>query len=494
MRGFSTLRVKFIIGILPMVVLVAVLFSAIFALQNYKQMREALATKQRVLPEVYGQALAALSREFAAPAIGRVIGSLVVDPDVARATVFDPDDVVLAQVKRIDLDDNEPRVSVEQLILDERTAGSAGVKGKLRVVFHERAVKKTIADGVVRDVSLILLLVAAIVIAAVVTNRIIIGRPLERFLHAIRRADEEHVREPVAWSSSDEIGRVILAYNDMLLKLDAEEKALRERTNELTRKSEELAAASQHKSQFLANMSHELRTPLNAILGIAQVLEAEAKLSRREDDLEPLRRILNAGNHLLTLINDILDLSKIEAGRMELQLEAVALTPVLSDFTSNMQPLAAKNGNSLTVTCAPEVASVYADPVRLRQVLLNVGSNANKFSKNGTVVLAIDQEVNTRRWVRFRISDTGIGMTAAQVSRLFRDFTQADTTIARKYGGTGLGLAITKTLCQMMGGQITVKSELGVGSTFTIRLPATAHDFEPVTTFAEAVQEASLTC
>jgi signal transduction histidine kinase len=248
--------------------------------------------------------------------------------------------------------------------------------------------------------------------------------------------------------------------------------------NEIQDKSREVEVANRHKSEFLASMSHELRTPLNAILGITQVLQVESKLLKRDDQAEPLKRVLGAGNHLLTLINDILDLSKIEAGHMDLQPEAVALAPLLEELRSNLEPLVAKNGNALTVSRAPDVASVYADPVRLRQALLNVGSNASKFTDKGTIAVAVDhEEADGRRWVRFRVSDTGIGMTPAQLSRLFQDFVQADTSTARKYGGTGLGLAITRRLCNMMGGDITVESEPGAGSTFTIRLPARAEDF-----------------
>jgi signal transduction histidine kinase len=175
---------------------------------------------------------------------------------------------------------------------------------------------------------------------------------------------------------------------------------------------------------------------------------------------------------------------------MELQLEPVALAPVLDEFKSNMEPLARQNGNRLALNCPPEVASVYADAVRLRQVLLNVGSNANKFTSSGSVTLTVDQEVGTRRWVRFRISDSGIGMTPEQVGRLFQDFVQAEASTARKYGGTGLGLAISKRLCNMMGGDITVESEPGTGSTFTIRLPATAEDFQPALEAANTASEA----
>ena len=263
--------------------------------------------------------------------------------------------------------------------------------------------------------------------------------------------------------------------------------------NEIQAKGRELEVANRHKSEFLASMSHELRTPLNAIIGITQVLQVEARLLKRDDQAEPLQRMLGAGRHLLTLINDILDLSKIEAGRMDFQPEAVALAPVLDEFRNTMEPLAAKNGNVLTMSCAPDVVSVYADPMRLRQALLNVGSNANKFTDKGTFTVAVDhEEADARRWVRFRVSDTGIGMTPEQASRLFQDFVQAETSTARKYGGTGLGLAITRRLCNMMGGDITVESESGIGSTFTIRLPARAEDFQRTPPLHEKLgQEAS---
>ncbi len=260
--------------------------------------------------------------------------------------------------------------------------------------------------------------------------------------------------------------------------------------NEIQAKSRELEVANRHKSEFLASMSHELRTPLNAIIGITQVLQVESRLLKRDDLSEPLQRIFGAGHHLLTLINDILDLSKIEAGHMDIQPEAVALAPVLDEFRSTMEPLTTKSGNVLDISCASDVVSVYADPVRLRQALLNVGGNASKFTDKGTIRLAVDrEEASGRQWVRFRVSDTGIGMTPAQIERLFQDFVQADASTARKYGGTGLGLAITRRLCNMMGGEITVESEPGVGSTFTIRLPARAEDFQRTSPLPEKPAE-----
>jgi signal transduction histidine kinase len=239
--------------------------------------------------------------------------------------------------------------------------------------------------------------------------------------------------------------------------------------SEIDDKNRQLAEASQHKSQFLANMSHELRTPLNAIIGVSEMLREDAEALKQ--DTEPLDRVLGAGRHLLALINDILDLSKIEAGRMELQLEDFALAPVIDNVAKTIEPLAAKNQNRVAVSC-DTVESLYADQMRLRQALLNLTSNANKFTERGSISIDARQgQENGRDWVTIAVADTGIGMTPEQMGKLFQEFSQADASTTRKYGGTGLGLAISKRFCQMMGGDITVESEPGHGSTFTIRLP-----------------------
>ena len=240
--------------------------------------------------------------------------------------------------------------------------------------------------------------------------------------------------------------------------------------HEIEEKGRELAAASQHKSQFLANMSHELRTPLNAIIGVSEMLREDAEAAKQ--DLEPLDRVLGAGRHLLALINDILDLSKIEAGRMELQLEDFALAPLIDGVAKTIEPLAAKNENRVAVSCDGAIGTLHADSMRLRQALLNLMSNANKFTERGTIsVDARHGQENGHDWVTIAVADSGIGMTPEQMGKLFHEFSQADASTTRKYGGTGLGLAISKRFCQMMGGDITVESVHGHGSTFTIRLP-----------------------
>jgi GAF domain-containing protein/CheY-like chemotaxis protein/HAMP domain-containing protein len=253
---------------------------------------------------------------------------------------------------------------------------------------------------------------------------------------------------------------------------------------EIDDKGRELEVASRHKSQFLANMSHELRTPLNAIIGITEMLLEDAQAAAKPDQIEAHERILRAGRHLLALINDILDLSKIEAGKLELSLESVALAPLIEDVVATIRPIAAKNANRVEVECPAEVGAIRADPTRLRQALLNLASNASKFTERGRIRIAVTRgpDDDDQDWVSMVVSDTGIGMTTEQMAKLFEEFTQADASTTRRYGGTGLGLAISRRLCRMMGGDITVTSTPGQGSTFTIRLPADGRPAQPAAT------------
>jgi signal transduction histidine kinase/DNA-binding response OmpR family regulator len=237
-------------------------------------------------------------------------------------------------------------------------------------------------------------------------------------------------------------------------------------------------AAEEHdraKSQFLANMSHELRTPLTAVIGYSEILLEEARDAGQEELLPDLQQIHAQSKHLLKLINDLLDMSKIEAGKVQLYLETFDLAAMVHDVATTVRPLLDKNGNALEVRAPAELGTMHTDVTRLRQCLLNLLSNASKFTDKGRVTLAVErQTVQGDDWIAFRVADTGIGMTPEQMRRLFQAFTQADLSTTRKYGGTGLGLAITRRLCQMMGGDITVDSVKDKGSTFTIRVPADA--------------------
>ncbi len=227
-------------------------------------------------------------------------------------------------------------------------------------------------------------------------------------------------------------------------------------------------ASSRTKSQFLANMSHELRTPMNAILGYSEMLQEEAEEEGLDSFTPDLQKIQGAGKHLLALINDILDLSKIEAGKMELYLEDFSVPEMLADVTAMVQTLVEKKSNTLLLGCAPEVRAMHGDLTKIRQSLFNLLSNAAKFTENGTISLRVRRDAE---FYVFDVQDTGIGMTAEQMAGLFEAFSQADASTTRKYGGTGLGLAITRRFCRMMGGDTLVQSELGAGSIFSMRLP-----------------------
>ncbi len=259
-----------------------------------------------------------------------------------------------------------------------------------------------------------------------------------------------------------------------------------------------LEVADRHKSEFLANMSHELRTPLNAIIGYSEMLEEESQDLGQDSFIPDLQKIHGAGKHLLSLINNILDLSKIEAGKMDLYLEPFEISPMIHDVASTVKPLVDKNANQLKIDCPPDLGVMTADLTKVRQTLFNLVSNACKFTDRGTVTISVARvRDDGSEWINFSVADTGIGMTAEQTTRLFQAFTQADASTTRRYGGTGLGLAISQKFCQLMGGVITVTSAPGRGTTFTVRLPAKVIDSkssfvpaEPTVRIASAAMQA----
>jgi len=293
---------------------------------------------------------------------------------------------------------------------------------------------------------------------------------------------------------SDEIGRLIDGFNTMLSEIQQRDTALQSTNGELKTRTQELEEevfqrkqaqeellkakhvaeeANRAKSTFLANMSHELRTPLNAIIGYSEMLEEETRDTGKVENVQDLKKIQTAGKHLLSLINDVLDLSKIEAGKMGLHLETFDVSQVIEEMVTTLQSAAAKNANSIHVHLAENVNTMRADVTKVRQILFNLLSNACKFTDHGTISMDVDQiKVEERDWIQFRVSDTGIGISAKQKENLFQEFAQADPSIARKYGGTGLGLAITHRFVQLMKGRINVESEPEKGASFTVQLPA----------------------
>jgi signal transduction histidine kinase/DNA-binding response OmpR family regulator len=394
---------------------------------------------------------------------------------------------------RLNLFEGRSLVVVRPIRLEERRVGDVYLKVDLS---DKISARRMLYVNIVAMVMLISCLVAFLIsyrlqplIAAPIME-------LARLAQVVTEKKDYLVR--AEQKSNDEVGRLVAAFNQMLsviqtrdAELQSANDLLEEYNQNLERKVEERTAAlaqankaaqeaktsaeeaSKAKSVFLANMSHELRTPLNAIIGYSEMLQEDASDCGQEEFVADLQKIHTAGRHLLGLINDVLDISKIEAGKMDLFLETFSVPDLVRDVVSTIQPLVTKNANTLKVELGENLTTMRADATKVRQTLFNLLSNACKFTDHGVVTLQVTREGSeTDGRYHFAVADSGIGMTEEQLQRLFRAFTQADSSTTRKYGGSGLGLAITRYFCRMMGGEVTVQSAQGKGTTFTVTLPA----------------------
>jgi len=306
-----------------------------------------------------------------------------------------------------------------------------------------------------------------------------VSRHLTRGLSTLKEGAAEigegRLGHRIVVEKKDELGDLAEAFNAMAARLRAAQFALETRNEQLSVAMTAAEAANRTKSAFLAHMSHELRTPLNAIIGYSEMLEEEATDGGQDDFVPDLKKINAAAKHLLALINDILDLSKIEAGKLELYVESFAATDLVREVVTVTKPLVERKGNVFRVTGLESAGTLRTDQTKLKQSVVNLLSNAAKFTENGAITLDVSRESGAEGdWIFFAVTDSGIGMTPEQTGRLFQAFTQADASTSKKFGGTGLGLALSRKLCQLMGGDITVVSQPGQGSTFTIRVPALA--------------------
>jgi signal transduction histidine kinase len=507
MTGFRSLSIRRKLIAINMAISVAALLLACtgFAYYEIRAFRRTIADEIGSIAQIVSRSSEAAVAFRDAKAAGETLAVLKAEPRIVAGCLFDGTSSLLADYHRPGGSRcpsrspagsapvfSDTTLSITQpVIVDGQRAGTVYLVSDLADMQRRLGGYAVISAWVLAAAVLLALLLSAFL-------QNLISGPISHLAETASRVSAGgNYTIRACKTADDELGLLVDRFNDMLEQIHERDIALQAAQDELEARVEErtrelqgeitqhkhtqaklVAAkeaaedASRAKSAFLANMSHELRTPLNAVIGYSEMLQEEAEDTGQQAFIPDLEKIATAGRHLLALISDILDISKIEARRMELRLERIHIGDLIEEVMVTVGPMATRNRNRLRVQCPDPEREMVADLTKFRQSLLNLLSNACKFTEDGEVTLTVSEDTEGGRpWIRWRVRDTGIGIPPEAAGKLFQSFSQVDASSTRKYGGTGLGLAISQRLCQLMGGNITLESIPGTGSEFTIHLP-----------------------
>ncbi|HLJ50968.1 MAG TPA: ATP-binding protein [Bryobacteraceae bacterium] len=497
MRAFRNFSIQRKLTWLMMVIGCATLSLAVVSFSVYEVLMfqraqvRALSTQAQIIAANSTAALVFGDTGSAA----ETLSALAAEPSIVSAAIYSTDGKLFASYRRKDAGASAGSVTLSYPVM---------FAGKRIATISLQASRAALAVRLVSYTAILAVIAAASILIALALSSALqklISAPILRLAHVMSEVSAEHNYSiPAIAHGEDEIGLLIGHFHKLLAQIRERDEALRQAHDELEQRvldrtselqleiaqheqtqahllfaKKEADEANRAKSEFLANMSHELRTPLNAIIGYSEMLHEVATDRHDIEYIPDLERICMAGRHQLTLINDVLDLAKIEAGRMRVSLENFAVEPVVQEVASSVQSLALKNHNLLNMKIDGPLGNVHLDATKVKQCLWNLLGNACKFTENGVVTLAVARrKEQSREWIVFEVVDTGIGMSAGQMQKLFRAFSQVDSSSTRKHGGSGLGLMISRRFSRMMGGDIQVYSEPGKGSSFTLTLPVNA--------------------